>query len=316
MPNSAKSPLGPPVLYTVGHSTHPIERFLELLSEHRIAILADVRSFPGSRRWPQFNQESLAETLGRAGVEYRWLKGLGGRRHGRRADSPHVAWTVAAFRAYADYADSAEFAEALGELMASATGARTAIMCSEGLWWQCHRRIVADHLTVRGWTVEHIMPAGHDSQITIVDGAVTLTNGTGTQELNTSLATVSLNSYQAQPQTVQMDANTFNNSYHSVSSVAKYLGKNVGSRSFPSQTRRSRYSRIGWRVSSLATSFTASCTLLVDSFGIPSCCRCFVIDTTSASVSGRGAPSLVVIISRRMSSKNRVPDVLGSKLMA
>ncbi len=160
MPNSAKSPLGPPVLYTVGHSTHPIERFLELLSEHRIAILADVRSFPGSRRWPQFNQESLAETLGRAGVEYRWLKGLGGRRHGKRADSPHVAWTVAAFRAYADYADSAEFAEALGELMASATGARTAIMCSEGLWWQCHRRIVADHLTVRGWTVEHIVPAG------------------------------------------------------------------------------------------------------------------------------------------------------------
>lgn len=162
MPNVAKSPPDPsrPTLYTVGHSTHPIERFLELLGEHGIATLADVRSFPSSRRWPQFNQEPFAEALHRAGVEYRWLKRLGGRRHGKRPDSPHVAWTVAAFRSYADYAESTDFAEGFDELITIASTARTAIMCSEGLWWRCHRRIVSDQMTVRGWEVKHIMPAG------------------------------------------------------------------------------------------------------------------------------------------------------------
>jgi uncharacterized protein (DUF488 family) len=162
MPNAEKPPVTPPrpTLYTIGHSTHPIERFLELLGEHRIATLADVRSYPSSRRWPQFNQEPLAAALGRAGVEYRWLKRLGGRRHSKRADSPHVAWTVAAFRSYADYTESAEFAEGLDELMAIASAARTAIMCSEGLWWRCHRRIISDNLVIRDLTVEHIMPTG------------------------------------------------------------------------------------------------------------------------------------------------------------
>jgi uncharacterized protein (DUF488 family) len=160
MPNAENPSVTPPrsALYTVGHSTYPIERFLELLGEHRIAILADVRSYPSSRRWPQFNQEPLAEALGRASVEYRWLRRLGGRRHGKRADSPHVAWTVAAFRSYADYTESAEFAEGLDELVAIAAAARAAIMCSEGLWWRCHRRIVSDQMTLGGWDVEHIMP--------------------------------------------------------------------------------------------------------------------------------------------------------------
>lgn len=162
MTNAANPPVAPPLptLYTVGHSTHPIERLLELLGAHRIAILADIRSYPGSRRWPQFNQESLAASLGRAEIQYRWLKRLGGRRHSKRTDSPHVAWTVAAFRSYADYTESAEFAEGLEELIAIAATARTAIMCSEGLWWQCHRRIVSDQMTVAGWNVEHIMPDG------------------------------------------------------------------------------------------------------------------------------------------------------------
>src|SRR5262249_44810751 len=138
MRNAARPPVAPPrpMLYTVGHSTHPAERFLELLGEHRVATLGDIRSFPGSRRWPHFNRESLAEALRRAGVEYRWLKRLGGRRHGKRPDSPHVAWTVPAFRAYADYTESAEFAEGLDELAATAAASRTAIMCSEGLWWR------------------------------------------------------------------------------------------------------------------------------------------------------------------------------------
>lgn len=147
-------------LFTIGHSTHPIERFVELLRMHRIAVLVDVRSFPSSRRWPQFNQAELAASLERAAIEYRWMKSLGGRRHGVRPDSPHSAWTHPAFRSYADYMEGDEFASGLHDLRVIATHARTAIMCSEGLWWRCHRRIISDNLLVRGWQVEHIMPDG------------------------------------------------------------------------------------------------------------------------------------------------------------
>jgi uncharacterized protein (DUF488 family) len=149
-----------PVLYTIGHSTHTIERFLELLAQHRVAVLADVRSFPGSRRWPQFNQAELALSLGQAGIEYRWFKLLGGRRHSVTPDSPHTGWTHPAFRSYADYTESGEFEAGLAELIVVATRVRTAIMCSEGLWWRCHRRIISDQMTVRGWQVMHIMPDG------------------------------------------------------------------------------------------------------------------------------------------------------------
>jgi uncharacterized protein (DUF488 family) len=148
------------LIFTIGHSTHPIEEFLALLVQHRIEMLADVRSFPSSRRWPHFNQADLSQSLERAGVEYRWMKALGGRRHGVLPDSPHRAWTHPAFHSYADYADSAEFVTALDELCASAEHQRTAYMCSEGLWWRCHRRIISDHLVLRGWHVEHIMPDG------------------------------------------------------------------------------------------------------------------------------------------------------------
>ncbi len=150
----------PPTIFTIGHSTHPIEDFLALLGQHRIAILADVRSFPGSKRWPQFNQDALSASITRAGIEYLWMKNLGGRRRGVRADSPHTAWEHPAFRSYADHTETAEFAAGLNELMSAAARARTAYMCSEGLWWRCHRRIISDHLTARGWEVEHIMPDG------------------------------------------------------------------------------------------------------------------------------------------------------------
>jgi uncharacterized protein (DUF488 family) len=147
-------------LFTVGHSTHPIERFLELLAMHRITVLADVRSYPSSRRWPQFNQADLARSLECARIEYRWMKSLGGRRHGVRPDSPHTAWTHPAFRSYADYMETEEFAGGLRELSAIASNTCVAIMCSEGLWWRCHRRIISDNLVIRGWAVEHIMPDG------------------------------------------------------------------------------------------------------------------------------------------------------------
>jgi uncharacterized protein (DUF488 family) len=130
------------------------------LGEHRITLVADVRSYPSSKRWPHFNQAELSGALERAGIEYQWLHKLGGRRHSKSKDSPHSAWEHPAFRSYADYTESADFEAGLGELIAGATTARTAYMCSEGLWWRCHRRIISDYLTVRGWNVEHIMPDG------------------------------------------------------------------------------------------------------------------------------------------------------------
>jgi uncharacterized protein (DUF488 family) len=131
-----------------------------MLREHRIAIVADVRSFPSSKRWPQFNQAEFSASLERARIEYRWMKQLGGRRHSKRKDSPHTAWEIPAFRSYADYTESQDFAAGLSELTQAAASARTAYMCSEGLWWRCHRRIISDNLAVRGWDVEHVMPDG------------------------------------------------------------------------------------------------------------------------------------------------------------
>jgi uncharacterized protein (DUF488 family) len=149
-----------PSIYTIGHSTHPIESFINLLTEHEIALLIDLRSYPSSRRWPHFNQAELQPSLERAKIAYRWFKSLGGRRHSKRTDSPHGAWEHAAFRSYADYTETPEFEAGLKDLMDAALAARTAIMCSEGLWWRCHRRIIADYLTVGGWDVRHIMPDG------------------------------------------------------------------------------------------------------------------------------------------------------------
>jgi uncharacterized protein (DUF488 family) len=148
------------LIYTVGHSNHSLAKFLALIASHEIAAVADVRSFPGSRRWPHFNREDLAATLERVGVEYRWMPELGGRNKATRALSPHTAWTTPGFRAYADYMDTEEFAAALDALAALAADKATGFMCSEGLSWQCHRRMIADALVVRAWDVRHIMPDG------------------------------------------------------------------------------------------------------------------------------------------------------------
>jgi uncharacterized protein (DUF488 family) len=158
-------------IFTIGHSTHPIEDFLALLSQHEIKLLTDVRSYPSSRRWPQFNQEELKRAVERAGIGYRWFKSLGGRRHSKDAESPHTAWQIPAFRSYADYADSDGFRHGLDELIALAERERAAYMCSEGLWWRCHRRIISDHLVVRGWTVTHIMPTGKLTEHSLPDFA-------------------------------------------------------------------------------------------------------------------------------------------------
>ena len=147
-------------VWTVGHSNHPIEKFLALLAGHSIELVADVRRFPASRTHPQFNAQPLAESLAAAGIGYRHFPGLGGRRKERLDDSPNTAWRVEAFNAYADHTQSAEFRPAWDELVALARERRVALMCAEALPWRCHRRILADAFVALGWTVLDIMPAG------------------------------------------------------------------------------------------------------------------------------------------------------------
>jgi len=148
------------ILYSVGHSNRPLDELLALIDSHGVRGIADVRAFPASRRWPQFNREPLAQALHACGIVYDWLPKLGGRRRRPRPDSPHTAWTVEAFRNYADHAESAEFAEGLAQLLAAAQARTTAFMCAEALYWQCHRRLIADQLVVRGYSVRHIQSQG------------------------------------------------------------------------------------------------------------------------------------------------------------
>lgn len=150
------------VIYTIGHSTHAAEVFFGFLGRHAVQTLVDVRAIPGSRRHPQFGRDAMTLGARARAITYHWMPALGGRRRRRRDQpSPHVAWKVPAFRAYADYMDSPEFATALAELEREGAAAPTAFCCAEALWWQCHRRLIADRLHVRGWAVLHIDSAGH-----------------------------------------------------------------------------------------------------------------------------------------------------------
>jgi uncharacterized protein (DUF488 family) len=146
-------------LWTIGHSTRPWEEFLSLLLENRIACVADVRRFAGSRRNPQYSPLEMGPALQAAGIEYLPMPELGGRR-APAPDSPNGAWRVAAFRGYADYLAMPEFALGRERLVAQAHAARTAVMCAEAVWWRCHRRLIADDFTARGWQVLHIMAPG------------------------------------------------------------------------------------------------------------------------------------------------------------
>jgi uncharacterized protein (DUF488 family) len=154
---AAKANRQQPVIWTVGHSTRPLDAFLEILTAADIKLLADVRRFPGSRRHPQFGQESLTRSLQDEGIAYRHFVDLGGRRSQRLPDSPNTAWRVEQFNAYADHMQSPEFLAALDELIAAARETSTAIMCSEALPHRCHRRLISDALLARGWTVHHLL---------------------------------------------------------------------------------------------------------------------------------------------------------------
>ena len=158
--SSSKHPKVPATIWTIGHSTRSIEEFLGLLAAVRIQVIADVRSFPGSRKYPQYGKEALAATLATHAIGYHWLQALGGRRR-VSPDSPNTAWRNASFRGYADYMSSEEFEHGLTQLMKMANKARTAIMCAEAVWWRCHRSMIADALCVRGIEVVHILDAKH-----------------------------------------------------------------------------------------------------------------------------------------------------------
>jgi uncharacterized protein (DUF488 family) len=147
------------VIYTIGHSTHSLEAFLSLLRTHGVTHLADVRSFPMSRRHPHFNSAPLAEALSRKGLHYRHMRALGGFRKPRPA-SANTAWRHPAFRGFADYMETDEFDQALSDLCSWAEEAPTAVMCAEALWWKCHRRLISDALEAQGVAVWHIDATG------------------------------------------------------------------------------------------------------------------------------------------------------------
>jgi uncharacterized protein (DUF488 family) len=150
---STESAVG--TIWTIGHSTRSAEEFNHILDVHEIAVLVDVRSFPGSRRYPQFNKEKLKESLAAGGIRYHHSPALGGRRR-PNPKSKNLAWKNASFRAYADHLESDEFKRGVKELLEVAAKERTVLMCAEALWWRCHRSLIADYLKSRGWEVLHI----------------------------------------------------------------------------------------------------------------------------------------------------------------
>ena len=147
-------------IWTVGHSTRSAEEFNQILKVHEIATLVDVRSFPGSRRYPQFNRSSLQESLAAEAIHYHHSPRLGGRRP-PNPKSKNTAWKNSSFRAYADHLESDEFQQGITELQELAQQGRTAVMCAEALWWRCHRSLIADYLKWKGWEVVHIRDAEH-----------------------------------------------------------------------------------------------------------------------------------------------------------
>ncbi len=158
-------------LLTVGHGTLAADQLSDLLRHNGVELLVDVRSYPGSRRNPQFGREQLEAWVPDAGVTYRWERRLGGRRP-VRADSVNVVLRNEAFRGYADHMASAEFRGALDEVLASAARQRTAVMCSESVWWRCHRRLLSDAAAlVRDATVVHLMHDGRSVPHPVTEGA-------------------------------------------------------------------------------------------------------------------------------------------------
>jgi uncharacterized protein (DUF488 family) len=163
-------------IWTIGHSTRTIDAFISLLTENEINLLADVRTWPASRRYPQFNKEALSESLRADGIRYEHFLELGGKRK-PKPDSHNTLWRNVSFRGYADYMETAQFYEGIKRLLdIAAEAGPTAIMCAEAVWWRCHRSLIADYLKARGEEVLHILAANkvephpYTSAARIMDG--------------------------------------------------------------------------------------------------------------------------------------------------
>jgi len=150
-------------IFTIGHSTRTIEEFLELLFSFNITILADIRRLPGSRKYPQFDQDALQKSLEENGIEYVYLENLGGRRPAKK-DSKNTIWRNKSFQGYADYMETKAFENGVKEVEKLALEKPTSMMCSEAVWWRCHRSLVSDDLKAKGWEVLHIMALGKATQ--------------------------------------------------------------------------------------------------------------------------------------------------------
>lgn len=148
------------VLYTIGHSTRTIEELIAALRAHEIKTLVDIRAFPMSRRLPQFNRDSLTQSLPAAGIRYVWMRALGGYRKKILEESPNIALRNQSFRNYADYMLTPEFEAAMSELIALAEISRTAYMCAERVYFRCHRMLISDWLVAHGHEVLHIDAEG------------------------------------------------------------------------------------------------------------------------------------------------------------
>ena len=165
-------------MWTIGHSTRAINEFIALLQDNEIKLLVDVRAWPGSKRYPQFNKEALTESLTAHGIRYEHFPELGGKRKSR-PDSRNTAWRNASFRGYADYMETEQFQQGIQRVLDVAAEAEpTAIMCAEAVWWRCHRALISDFLKARGIEVVHILDANKTdphpftSAAHLVDGAL------------------------------------------------------------------------------------------------------------------------------------------------
>jgi uncharacterized protein (DUF488 family) len=168
-----------PSAFSIGHSTRTIEELIEILTEAGVTCVADVRRMPMSRRYPHFNGDRLAKSLSDAAIAYHHLPALGGRRSAPKDRvSRNTLWRVAAFRHYADYAETPPFVEALGELERLAQKRPTAYMCAEAVWWRCHRRLITDYLLVRGWNIIHLIAPGKHEAASLTPGAIAHSDGT------------------------------------------------------------------------------------------------------------------------------------------
>ncbi|HMR17876.1 MAG TPA: DUF488 domain-containing protein [Sphingobacterium sp.] len=147
------------IVYTIGHSTHSLNNFMAMLHAFGVKTLADIRRLPGSRKFPQFDKENLEISLKEHGIAYIYLEELGGRRKVRK-DSKNTGWRNASFRGYADYMETEGFTRGIVKLETIALQSPTVYMCSEAVWWRCHRAMVSDYLKAKGWTVLHIMGIG------------------------------------------------------------------------------------------------------------------------------------------------------------